>query len=71
MRTRKFPSNSLQKLAKVSDVPKLVQSFVELVSETDLVPLLPVMQGLMRFRPAERMSASDALKLLHVDLSIQ
>lgn len=29
-----------------------------------LRPLLPVIQGLMRFRPSDRLSASEALQLL-------
>lgn len=34
------------------------------MEETDLAPLLPVIQGLMRFRPVERISARGALELL-------
>jgi hypothetical protein len=50
--------------AQVSAEPNLVQRFADLVPETELAPLIPIIQGLMRFRPAERISARDALELL-------
>jgi gentisate 1,2-dioxygenase len=43
---------------------KLQQIFGERVQEQTLRPLLPVIQGLMRFKPSERISASWVLELL-------
>ena len=43
---------------------KLKQKFDEKVHEDTLKPLLPVIKGLMRFRPEEWISASQALELL-------
>jgi hypothetical protein len=43
--------------------PKLDYRFSEFVSEPELLPLLAVIKGLMKFLPSERMSARDALKL--------
>ncbi|KAM3533582.1 hypothetical protein MY4038_003145 [Beauveria bassiana] len=44
--------------------PKLVTMFRDWVSDKELAPLLPVIQGPVRARPAERMSARAALQLL-------
>ncbi|KAM3542192.1 hypothetical protein ARSEF1564_004859 [Beauveria bassiana] len=44
--------------------PKLVTMFRDWVSDKELAPLLPVIQGPVRVRPAERMSARAALQLL-------
>ncbi|KAJ3479680.1 hypothetical protein NLG97_g8260 [Lecanicillium saksenae] len=43
---------------------KLEYKFHTRVSEADLKPLLPVIKGLMRFRPQDRISAREALALL-------
>ncbi|KAM3484447.1 hypothetical protein MY8738_002136 [Beauveria namnaoensis] len=43
---------------------KLVTMFTDRVPDKESAPLLPVIQGLVRFRPAERMSARAALQLL-------
>lgn len=42
----------------------LEQKFAAKVSERTLKPLLPIIQGLMRFRPSDRISASQALDML-------
>jgi serine/threonine-protein kinase SRPK3 len=42
----------------------LEQKFHEKVSDETLKPLLQVIQGLMRFIPSDRISASQALDLL-------
>lgn len=48
---------------------KLEQRFDELVHEPSLRPLLHVIRGLVRFLPADRISAAEALELLeHEDL---
>lgn len=36
----------------------------EMVDEPELMPLLPVIQGLMRFLPSKGISADEALRLL-------
>jgi serine/threonine-protein kinase SRPK3 len=38
--------------------------FDEKVQEERLKPLLPVIQGLMRFRPSDRISISQALDII-------
>lgn len=43
---------------------KLEQLFAEKVQEETLNSLLPVIQGLMKFRPSDRMSALQALDLV-------
>ena len=43
---------------------KLEKKFDERIHEQSLKPLLPVIQGLMRFRPSDRISASQALDLI-------
>ena len=43
---------------------KLERRFHELITEPELMPLLPVIQGLMRFLPSNRISADEALGLL-------
>ena len=49
-----------------SHLSKLEQRFDERVPEEELKLLFPVVQGLMRFMPSERFSASRALDLLKV-----
>lgn len=47
--------------------PWLENRFDNLVQDpldTSLQPLLPVIKGLMRFRPSDRLSASQALELI-------
>ncbi|KAG8156637.1 hypothetical protein KVR01_013428 [Diaporthe batatas] len=46
------------------EVPRLEQKFRDSIHDPELQGLLPIMQGLMRFLPENRISASDALKLL-------
>lgn len=43
----------------------LEREFLSIVDKPELMPLLPVIQGLMRFLPATRISADEALNLLH------
>lgn len=43
---------------------KLQQMFDEKVSDPSLEPLFPVIQGLVRFLPSHRISASQALDML-------
>ncbi|KAK0391163.1 hypothetical protein NLU13_0664 [Sarocladium strictum] len=43
---------------------KLDRQFRKMVSEPELVPLLPVIRGLMRFLPLNRISAAEATALL-------
>jgi hypothetical protein len=43
---------------------KLEQKFDEKIHEQSLKSLLPVIQGLMRFKPTDRISATQALDLL-------
>jgi serine/threonine-protein kinase SRPK3 len=43
---------------------KLEERFKKKALDTSLMPLLPIMQGLMRFRPSNRISAVEALRLL-------
>ena len=43
---------------------KLKRIFDERVQEESLKPLLPLIQGLMRFRPSDRISVSQALDLV-------
>ena len=43
---------------------KLEEKFIENVTEPSLGPLLPIISGLMRFRPEDRISAEEALVLL-------
>ncbi|KAK3296451.1 kinase-like domain-containing protein [Chaetomium fimeti] len=43
---------------------KLEETFTKKVTEPGLAPLLPVISGLMRFRPRDRISADEALALL-------
>lgn len=51
-------------IASASDELKLECRFLDLVLEPDLAPLLPIIRELLRFRPGERISASEALELL-------
>ncbi|KAH6846962.1 kinase-like domain-containing protein [Chaetomium sp. MPI-CAGE-AT-0009] len=44
--------------------PDLEERFRTHVKEESLEPLLPIMRGLMRFRPQDRISAEEALRLL-------
>ncbi|ATY58353.1 serine kinase [Cordyceps militaris] len=48
--------------------PTLVTKFREEVPEEELAPLLDVIQGLMRFRPTDRLTARAALDLLLTDI---
>lgn len=43
---------------------KLECRFHEMVKEPELMPVLAVIRGLMRFLPSERISADEALRLL-------
>ena len=43
---------------------KMKGKFDERVHEDSLKPLLPIIQGLMRFRPSDRISISHALDLI-------
>lgn len=43
---------------------KLEERFGMHVKEESLEPLLPIMRGLIRFRPQDRISAKEALRLL-------
>lgn len=45
-------------------MPRLEQNFRDVVHEPELQVLLPIMQGLMRFLPENRISAADALSML-------
>ena len=49
-----------------SHLSRLELRFREKVPEEDLKPLLPVIQGLMRFMPSERTSALQALGVVRV-----
>ena len=42
---------------------RLKRKFHKRVQEESLKPLLPLIQGLMRFRPSDRISISQALDL--------
>jgi hypothetical protein len=43
---------------------KVEEMFEKNVTEPSLGPLLPIIKGLMRFRPEDRISAEEALELL-------
>ena len=43
---------------------KLDEKFEKYVTDASLKPLLPIIRGLMRFRPQDRISAKEALRLL-------
>ena len=43
---------------------KLEQKFDRRIHDETLKPLLPVIQGLMRFRPSDRISISQALDMV-------
>lgn len=49
---------------KAEPVTKLQHIFDTQVSSSALKELLPVVEGLLRYRPAQRMSAAAALKLV-------
>jgi hypothetical protein len=54
--------------AEIRETSWLEQQFDNLVEDPrdpPLRPLLPVIKGLMRFRPSDRLSASQALELLN------
>jgi hypothetical protein len=42
----------------------LEYKFKHQIHEAELQPLLPVIQGLMKFRPSERISAQQALEMM-------
>jgi hypothetical protein len=46
---------------------ELEERFEKYVTEASLKPLLPIIRGLMRFRPGDRISAEEALRLLPVE----
>ncbi|KAL9104162.1 MAG: hypothetical protein Q9163_000861 [Psora crenata] len=46
------------------DLPGMKEDFEECVSDDWLRRLLPIIQDLMRLRPSERISASEALDLV-------
>jgi hypothetical protein len=46
---------------------ELEERFEKYVTEVSLKPLLPIIRGLMRFRPEDRISAEEALRLLLVE----
>lgn len=50
--------------ANLHQASKLQSRFYALVDEPELMPLLPLIRGLMRFLPSERLTAAEALKLL-------
>ncbi|GAB0137716.1 hypothetical protein EsDP_00005972 [Epichloe bromicola] len=50
--------------ANLHQASKLQSRFYALVYEPELMPLLPIIHGLMRFLPSERLTAAEALKLL-------
>ncbi|KAK2590413.1 hypothetical protein QQS21_011900 [Conoideocrella luteorostrata] len=50
--------------ANLYQASKLQSRFYALVYEPELMPLLPIIRGLMRFLPSERLTAAEALKLL-------
>ena len=43
---------------------KLDEKFEKYVTDASLKPLLSIIRGLMRFRPEDRISAEEALRLL-------
>jgi hypothetical protein len=70
-----IPSTSLSFRIGLTDVEnqdrmlvrsKLEERFKQKALDTSLMPLLPIMQGLMRFQPSDRISAVEALRLLDV-----
>ena len=46
------------------ELPELEHKFVESVHDPELQPLLQVAQGLLRFLPASRITAGEALEVL-------
>ncbi|KND91969.1 hypothetical protein TOPH_03284 [Tolypocladium ophioglossoides CBS 100239] len=54
---RRFPTGGATK-------SKLDRRFYEMVGEPELLPLLPIIQGLMRFLPSKRISGAEAVSLL-------
>lgn len=54
---RKFPTSETMEA-------KLDRRFQEMVDEPELMPLLPIIRGLMRFMPSTRISAAEARALL-------
>lgn len=58
-------ANTLPGDGSISDQAfKLETRFHEIVNDPELMPLLPVIRGLMRFLPSDRLTAAEALKLL-------
>ena len=53
-------------LAGEDESDKLDQRFEAAVHEASLKPLLPIIQGLLRYVPSERMSTSEALDLIRI-----
>lgn len=47
--------------------PRLERMMERHVKDETLKPLLPVVRGLMRFKPSERISAAEALELLSLN----
>ncbi len=45
---------------------KLDKRFGKYVKEESLKAFLPIIRGLMRFRPQDRISAEEALRLLEI-----
>lgn len=60
----KNPSDEADVRADESHLSKLERRLNEKVPEESLKLLLPVIQGLMRFMPSDRISASQALDLV-------
>lgn len=52
------------------EIPRLEQKFGDLVHEPKLQCLLPVMQGLLKFFPENRISAADALDLALLEVAV-
>lgn len=46
------------------EIPRLDQNFLDLVHEPMLQSLLPIVKGLLRFRPEDQTSAEEALEAL-------
>lgn len=60
--TYSFPD--VYNAANLHQASKLQSRFCELVNDAELMRLVPIIRGLMRFLPSERLTAAEALTLL-------
>ena len=58
------PYDTNQAAVSEPNKSRLRKRFVDTAQDPDIMPLLSVIEGLMRFRPSDRISAREALQLL-------